>query len=145
MTGPLAPNRDNERQDVQITDAGRRMAEAHNKARADGGQGRFIAVRISDGHTTGDVYDTRDDAIRHTGGFASLYAFCRINPGPMQPAEGTAWLALHRRAADAGMPLTGPTTPILPTTPLTDRLLLPHQVHRLGGLARVMRGKRRGR
>jgi hypothetical protein len=133
-----APNLDNERQDIVITDAGRRMSEAHEAARAAGGIGRFIAVRLSDGHCDGDIYDTRDDAIRLKSGFASLYAYVKIQPGQMPPGEATAWIALHQRAADAGMPLTGPS-PVLPTGPGTDRLLLPHQHARARGFARILR------
>lgn len=133
------PNRPDERQDILITDAGRRMADAHEVARVAGGHGRFIAVRLSDGWSNGDVYDTRDDAVRHQSGFAELYAYVKVQPGPMPPAEATRWIDFHKRAADAGMPLTGMLTPILPTGPGTDRLLLPHQHTRLRGLARVMR------
>lgn len=133
------PNRDDERQDILITDAGRRMAEAHEVARLAGGHGRFLAVRLDDGHCDGTIYDTRDDAIRHKGGFRTLYAYLKVNVGPMPPAEATAWIDLHKRAVEAGMPLTAEMNPILPTGPGTDRLLLPHQHARLRGLARIMR------
>jgi hypothetical protein len=135
----MMPNEPHERQDILITDAGRRMSDAHELARAAGGSGRFIAVRLHDGFCDGTIYDERDDAVRHKGAFRELYAYVRVQPGQMPPAEATAWIELHRRAAEAGMPLTAQMRPVLPTGPGTDRLLLPHQHMRLRGLARVMR------
>jgi hypothetical protein len=135
----MMPNRPHERQDIEITDAGRRMSDAHEMARVAGGVGRYIAVRLDDGYCDHTVYDDRDDAIRAKGAFRELYAYVKVHPGPMPPAEATAWIALHRRAADAGMPLTAQMRPVLPTGPGTDRTLLPHEHMRLRGLARIMR------
>lgn len=141
------PNRSNERQDILITDAGRRMSEAVNLARLAGGRGRWLAIRIDDGHAhdNGQIYDTRRDAIRLVGNaFESLYSYVKIPPGPMPPAEATRWLQLHEELRRAGLRLSDPDgpTPMLPTGPGTDRLLLPHQHARLRGLARIMRRPR---
>lgn len=138
------PNLDNERQDIAITDAGRRMADAHELARLAGGQGRWLAVRLDDGRAHGDgtIYDTQADAVRHVGtSFDELYGYVKIAPGPMPPAHATRLLELFSEFKRAGFRLTDPDgpAPILPTGPGTDRLLLPHQHTRLRGLARIMR------
>lgn len=142
--GNYIPNRDNERQDILITDAGRRVSEAVNLARVAGGAGRWIALRLDDGHAhdNGQIYDSRRDAIRMVGqAFESLYTYIKIPHGPMPPAEATRWLELNREFKRAGLSLSDPDgpSPMLPTGPGTDRLLMPHQHARLRGLARIMR------
>lgn len=90
-----------------ITDRGRRLSEAVETARQRGGVGRFIAARLSDGRTDGQIYDTRDDAVRHQL-HATQCAYLVVPPGPMPPAEATAWLRLHERLYDAGVDLQDP-------------------------------------
>lgn len=100
-----------------ITSDGRRLSEAHEAARAAGGAGRWLAVRMSDGATTGDVYDTRPDAVRHGG---DHHFPVKVNPGPMPAAEASGLIELHRRAAAQGVrwidPDDCPTSPIMPTS-----------------------------
>lgn len=97
-----------------ITDEGRRVSEAHNRARVMiGGETghRFIAIRLSDGQAEGDpldVFDTFADATRH---FPDHHAYLSINLYPMPPAEGTYWLALQRRLHASGFKLTDPVAP----------------------------------
>lgn len=138
------PNLSTERQDIAISDAGRRMSEAHDLARMAGGQGRWLAIRLDDGrpHGNGAIYDTQEDAVRLVGmAFDELYGYIVIQPGPMPPAHATRMLELWREFKRAGFRLSDPNgpRPILPTGPGTDRLLLPHQHARLRGLARIMR------
>ena len=95
-----------------ITDEGRRLAEAHELVRGQGGEGRFICVRLSDGRAEGDpidVFDTFADLARHWDD--AHHAPLCVSPGPMPPAEGTAWLTMMRRLADQGWKLTDPDTP----------------------------------
>lgn len=148
MTQQWVPNLANERQDIVISDAGRRMSEAHELARLAGGEGRWLAIRLDDGRAHGDgtIYDTQADAVRHVGTtFDELYGYVTIAPGQMPPAHATRLLELWREFKRAGFRLSDPAgpSPILPTGPGTDRLLLPHQHARLRGLARIMRRNNR--
>lgn len=143
----FVPNLPGERQDIVISDAGRRMSDAHDLARVAGGAGRWLAIRLDDGRAHGDgaIYDTQADAVRHVGAvFDELYGYCKIQPGPMPPAHATRLLELWREVTRAGFRLSDPDgpAPVLPTGPGTDRLLLPHQHARLRGLARIMRRQR---
>lgn len=90
-----------------ITDRGRFLSDAVADARARGGQGRWLAARLSDGKTDGVIYDSRDDAIRHQL-HETQCAYLVVPPGPMPPAEATAWLSLQERLYDAGMRMTDP-------------------------------------
>jgi hypothetical protein len=93
-----------------ITDPGRRLSEAVDRARQTGGAGRFIAVSMADGDWSGDVYDTKADAIRHTD--ESLYCYLMVPLMPMPPAEATAWIALHRKLLEQGWKMTDPGAPV---------------------------------
>lgn len=89
----------------EVTDDGRRLADAHERARLEGGVGRWIAARLSDGGTAGEVFDRRDQAVRH---HSTDHMYVQIQPGPMPPAEATALIAVHRRAREAGFDFTDP-------------------------------------
>jgi len=124
-----------------ITDAGRRLSEAVDKARAAGGTGRFIAVSMADGGWSGDVYDTKADAIRHTD--ESVYCYLAVPPMPMPPAEGTAWIALHRKLLDQGWKMTDPGAPV-PIPALAPEMTAPRAGRRPSGLViPTPRGRRR--
>lgn len=100
-------NMPGETQAFPITDEGRRLSDAVDLARLTGGAGRWIAARLSDGGTDGQVYDTRADAVRHQL-HEEQCAYLLVPPAPMPPAEATAWLALHRRMYAAGYKLSDP-------------------------------------
>lgn len=128
-----------------VTDEGRRLSDAVTAARLLGGEGRWIAARLSDGGTDGAVYDTRADAVRHQL-HETLCAYVKIPPGPMPPAEATAFLALNRRIYDAGYRLSDPdggAPPPMPTTALGLSQALASTAHRARGLARISRRGRR--
>lgn len=114
-----------------ITDAGRRMSEAVDRARQSGGEGRFIAVSMADGAWSGDVYDTKADAIRHND--EARYCFLMVPPMPMPPAEATAWIALHRTLMGAGWKMTDPGQPV-PVPRLAPEVTRPRPGLRPSGL-----------
>lgn len=102
MTGSIHP----------ISDEGRRISEAHDNARALGGVGRWLSIRLADGKAEGDpldIYDSFADAARHWDDYT--HAFLCVNHMQMPPAEGTHWLGLQRRLASSGFKLTDPGTP----------------------------------
>lgn len=101
----------------EVTDDGRRLADAHEVARLAGGTGRWIAARLSDGGTAGEVFDRRDQAVRH---HSTDHMYVQIQPGPMPPQEATALIDVHRRALAAGWDFTDPNQQ--PQAPLSGPL-----------------------
>lgn len=101
---------------MPITDAGRRLSDAVQLALAVGGRGRWVAGRLSDGGTDGNVYDTRADAIRHQL-HEDQCAYVQIPPTGMPPAEATAYLEFQRRRVDAGMRMVDPEQGVMPLLP----------------------------
>lgn len=90
-----------------ITERGRRLADHVRAARAIGGQGRWIAARLSDGGTDGTVYDTKADAVRHQL-HETQCAYLVVPPAEMPEAEATAWLEMHDKMYAAGYRLQDP-------------------------------------
>lgn len=117
-------NRPGERQDVPISDAGRRAADIINLHRIAGGVGRWVALRLSDGGSDGALYDSKPDAVDHQL-HETQCAYTCVPPGPATPAEMTQWLDLNRRAYDAGYRLHEPDAPqlVAPTRPGRAALL----------------------
>jgi hypothetical protein len=98
-----------------VTDRGRRLAEAAAAARAAGGEGRWIAARLSDGGTDGRIYDLRADAVRHQL-HETQCAYVMVPPGAMPEHEASKFLELAERIYAAGYNLTDPeSTPMLTT------------------------------
>lgn len=125
-------NAPGERQDVAITDAGRKAADAINLHRVAGGVGRWVAIRLSDGGSDGRAYDTKADAVRNQL-HETQCAYTNVPPAPATPAEMTAWIDMHRRMYDANMRLHEPDAPqlVMPTAP-GRRPRLAHRIHRDG-------------
>lgn len=102
-----------------VTDRGRRLSDHVNAARSIGGEGRWIAARLSDGGTDGTVYDSKSDAVRHQLDETQC-AYLTVPPAPMPPHEATAYLELHERMYASGYRLQDPDT-----TPIMTRDLIP--------------------
>lgn len=63
---------------------------------------RWIAVRLRDGQWTGDMYDSRTDAVRFTAnGDPCAYLSLRFCPAGMEEREAFAFLRLQRDAYNA--------------------------------------------
>lgn len=90
-----------------VDDAGRRLADAVTLALSLGGTDRWVAARLSDGGTDGNVYDTRQDAIRHQL-HEDQCCYVLIPPTGMPPAEATAYLSFNRRRVAAGLKMVDP-------------------------------------
>lgn len=132
-----------------ITDPGRRLSEAVAEARAQGGEGRWMAVTLAEGRWNRDIYDSRADAVRHNN--EGEHAFLLIPLMPMPPAEATAWIELHRKAWQGGFRFTDPgePTPIPDLAPMVDRppapgrrgsgLVIPNRAERRQALRRIHR------
>jgi hypothetical protein len=90
-----------------VTDRGRRLSEHVRAARSIGGEGRWIAARLSDGSTDGTVYDTKADAVAHQL-HETQCAYLVVPPVAMPEAEATAYLELHDNMYAAGYRLQDP-------------------------------------
>lgn len=104
-----------------VTDRGRRLAEHVAAARAIGGQGRWIAARLSDGATDGTVYDSKADAVRHQLDETQC-AYIVVPPTPMPDAHATAYLEMHEKMYAAGYRLQDPDTQPMMTSEHTQFL-----------------------
>ncbi len=111
---------------MRVTDDGRRLADAVQLAVSLGGAGRWVAARLSDGGTDGNIYDTRRDAIRHQL-HEEQCCYVLIPLTGMPPAEATAYLEFHRRRSEAGMRMVDPEGP-MPLAPRT--VLVPNRADR---------------
>lgn len=90
-----------------ITDRGRFLSEALHTAHAAGGEGRWIAARLSDGKTDGNLYDSKADAVRHQLDETQC-AYMPVPPFPMPEHEATLWLELNERIYASGRRLSDP-------------------------------------
>lgn len=118
------------------TDDGRRLADAHNAARRQGGGGRWIAARLSDGGTDGVIYDARADAVRHQL-HETQCAYIRVFPiSDMTAAEATAILRVNRDAYNAGYRMVDPADS--PMMSSRGPVIRPNRAER----RRMMRGRR---
>lgn len=101
------------------SDAACRCADAMSLAAVAGAVGRWIAVRLEDGKTDHNVYDSREAAIRHQRGL-SAFMVLQVQPGGMQPYEAEAVLDYWRKLHAANVRDNDPGL-LLPLMPLTRR------------------------
>lgn len=92
---------------MPVSDEGKRLTQAVLEARAAGGEGRWIAARLSDGSTDGNIYDLKQQAIDHQVD-ETLCAYLQVPPAAMPPQEATRWIEMHRGMYAAGMRLQDP-------------------------------------
>ena len=98
--------------ELAVTEAGKHCSEAVNLATFLGGTGKWIAVRMSDGKTDGNIYDTKSDAIRH-----QLHefqcAYIKVPLGGMPASHATRFLAVNRKLYDAGARIADPDAEVI--------------------------------
>lgn len=82
--------------------------------------GRWVAIRLSDGGSDGNLYDRRAQAITHQLHWSQC-CYVRIPPFGMMltPREAESYLTLHRSMYDAGYRLQDPDQPA-PIKPLVQ-------------------------
>jgi hypothetical protein len=113
---------------IMITDAAKRMAAIINGLVAFTPvwelRTRWIAVRLQDGGTDGNLYDSRQDAIDHQidERFCAYVAMATMITGA-KDLDCAIYLEFHRQAYDANMRLHEPEAPqlIMPTS-VYDRI-----------------------
>jgi hypothetical protein len=80
--------------------------------------GKWIAVRVADGTSDQQLYDTRRDAVRHQKHAAKWCAYIRIAPCDMSVCDAASFLRSSRLAVEAsGALLSDPDREII--RPLT--------------------------
>lgn len=87
-------------------DTARRASDAVNlHIAADPDARGYVACRMDDGRSNGDLYDTRADGVRHhmKGGQESNYCYLKVTPGGMGPREAWVMIVAFRKLRDAGI------------------------------------------
>lgn len=67
--------------------------------------GKFMVFMLADGKSDGVLYDTREDAAKHTL-HAEHAMILIVRPEPMKPEEADELIGIHRRLHAAGMRMT---------------------------------------
>lgn len=107
-----------------VRDDGRRLSEAVRLAVIVGGAGAWLAARLSDGGTDGQLYATKAEAIRFQL-HENQCAYLKVPPGGMPPVEATRYLQIHRELYAAGARLADPDmTPDLSLMPREGGLIV---------------------
>jgi len=85
---------------------------------------KWIAIRLQDGGSDGNLYDSREDAIKHQldERFCAYVCMGAMISGA-KPLDCAIYLEVHRQAYDGGMRLHEPEAPqvIMPTS-VYDRM-----------------------
>jgi hypothetical protein len=94
-------------------DASRRCADAVNLAAIAGCTGMWVAIRLADGRSDGQVYDTREAAISHQPR-PEFCTFVQVPPDGMPDHEAQALLAYWRELHDANVRDDAQQMPLIP-------------------------------
>ena len=98
------------------SDAAMRMSDVLNQAvLTPGAVGRVVAIRLADGSSDGNLYDTRAEAISHQRHHETTRDYVVIKPTAYSPQDCQARLDYTRAMYDAGWrwDLSAPA-PIMP-------------------------------
>lgn len=113
---------------IEVGDAAKRMSDIINGLLAFTPlwdlRTKWIAVRLNDGGYDGNLYDSRDDAIRHQldERFCAYVCMQSMLQGA-KPLDCAIYLEFHRQAYDEGMRLHEPEAPqIIVATSMYDRI-----------------------
>ncbi len=98
----------------------------------------FVTIRLSDGYCDGVLYESKQAAVKHTGGSEHWFAYFSFRNAPhgfASPKDAAIFLAWHRMAYDNGARLPDPDDPHG-----GPDLIMPDQVEHLQNqLTRAMR------
>lgn len=100
---------------VPFSDDAKRCSDQIRLHIVAGMQGKWAAIRLSDGGSDGIAYDTREDAIRHQL-HEKQCAYIKIPWDDMPPEHAERFLAIQRELYDAGFRFCDPEGfgPIIP-------------------------------
>jgi hypothetical protein len=108
----------------ELEDAGKRLAGIVNTYVACRNPWELkdivLAVRLADGSTDGNLYDSQQDAVRHSDETRCFYFHFKGNIGGIDPREAAIVIQFHREARESGLPQADPdrkeaVTPFLST------------------------------
>lgn len=105
----------------QASEAGKRMADIVNGKLAahpfDELKSSWMAFKLFDGSSDGNLYDSKADAVRHQlDEFSCAYMCLRNLLGGVTARDATLFIEFNRRAYDAGFRMSDPQDIITPTT-----------------------------
>lgn len=111
---------------TETFDVGKRAADWYNlhvaalhaqrKSMADPWPRRYIAIRLSDGGSDGEIYDTREDAIRHQV-HEQFCAYFYLVPDGITSEDALRFIMLNRELYQRGYRLADPDMPGEPIYP----------------------------
>jgi hypothetical protein len=97
----------------------------------------WIACRMDDGRSNGDLYEKRSDAVRHhmKAGEESFYFYLKVHPGGMAPKEAWVMVVYFRSLRDKGIRPDHEEV-VMPhraelLAPVAPRLVIPRQYRRM--------------
>jgi hypothetical protein len=79
------------------SDAAKRFSDIYNLHKAAGAVKGWIAVRYSDGSSDGNVYDTREDAVRHAYPREGWYFYAVLTAAPSMSVCAAESLLRYKR------------------------------------------------
>lgn len=94
-----------------VSDAAKRLHDTyatHRIAQGMVANGKWFAVRLTDGISDGVLYDTKKDAIRNQIGLEKYYAYVCVTPAHMTHKAAEAFLSGQRKMYDMGHKMTDP-------------------------------------
>lgn len=95
---------------TQYSDAARHCSDAvnlHIAAQGLEAAGKWVAIRMEDGKSDGNLYDTKQDAIRHQL-HEQQCCYLVIPPTGMNPKQAENFLKFNRALYDNGMRIIDP-------------------------------------
>lgn len=97
---------------IVVTDAAKRMSDHVNGRLAFTNpwdiRNKYMAFRLTDGWSSGDVYDTKKDAIRFNDHKQFAFFCFRAAMGGVNPKDCQLFLNIHRHAYEHGGQLADP-------------------------------------
>lgn len=98
-------------------DAAKRCSDEINLHCAMGNRGKWVAIRLSDGGSDHQAYDTRREAIRYQL-HETMCTYIQVPADGMPVEDAMGLLAVYRKVYDAGFRFSDPDGPevILPST-----------------------------
>lgn len=103
----------------KFSDAARRCSDQIRLHIAMHSEGKWAAIRLSDGGGDGVPYDTRRDAIRHQL-HEQWCAYVKIPYDDMPPAHAERFLEMNRELYEAGFRLVDPDDEHMAVMPFTQ-------------------------
>lgn len=101
--------------EVTLTEAGKRMSDIYNGlivAHPIGDLiGKWAAFSLADGNSDGEIYDTRNDAIKHQQ-YEQQCCYIMLGIGGMDQRAASSYMEFYRAAYDAGGRVSDPDTPV---------------------------------